>query len=210
MYAVNKTGGKQYRVQAGDLLVVEKLDGEPGAEVAFGDVLMLGDGEAITLGAPLFSGLDITIEDLSKIGWDFDIEAERKAVVDADALVFEFPLYWYSYPALLKKWVEEVLAHGFAYGTGGTALQGKDFFISSTTGGPEESYSHEGPQNHPISEFFFNFDQLATFTGMKKHEPIITYGCMYVPGLSTEEDKQKIVDNCKASAQKLIEELKKI
>ena len=112
--------------------------------------------------------------------------------------------------ALLKKWVEEVLAHGFAYGTGGTALQGKDFFISSTTGGPEESYSHEGPQNHPISEFFFNFDQLATFTGMKKHEPIITYGCMYVPGLSTEEDKQKIVDNCKASAQKLIEELKKI
>lgn len=156
------------------------------------------------------SGLDITIEDLSEIGWDLDIEAERKAVVDADALVFEFPLYWYSYPALLKKWVEEVLAHGFAYGTGGTALQGKDFFISSTTGGPEESYSHEGPQNHPISEFFFNFDQLATFTGMKKHEPIITYGCMYVPGLSTEEDKQKIVDNCKASAQKLIEELKKI
>ena len=64
------------------------------------------------------SGLDITIEDLSEIGWDFDIEAERKAVVDADALVFEFPLYWYSYPALLKKWVEEVLAHGFAYGTG--------------------------------------------------------------------------------------------
>ena len=38
MYAVIKTGGKQYRVQAGDLLVVEKLDGEPGAEVAFGDV----------------------------------------------------------------------------------------------------------------------------------------------------------------------------
>ena len=64
------------------------------------------------------SGLDITIEDLSEIGWDFDIEAERKAVVDADTLVFEFPLYWYSYPALLKKWVEEVLTHGFAYGTG--------------------------------------------------------------------------------------------
>ena len=82
------------------------------------------------------SGLDITIEDLSEIGWDFDIEAERKAVVDADTLVFEFPLYWYSYPALLKKWVEEVLAHGFAYGTGGTALQGKDFFISSTTRTP--------------------------------------------------------------------------
>jgi large subunit ribosomal protein L21 len=56
MYAVIKTGGKQYRVQAGDLLVVEKLDGEPGAEVAFGEVLMLGEGEAVTVGAPLVDG----------------------------------------------------------------------------------------------------------------------------------------------------------
>ena len=60
MYAVIKTGGKQYRVQAGDLLVVEKLDGEPGAEVAFGDVLMLGDGEAVTVGAPLVDGAKVS------------------------------------------------------------------------------------------------------------------------------------------------------
>ncbi|MBU4435327.1 MAG: 50S ribosomal protein L21 [bacterium] len=56
MYAVIKTGGKQYRVQAGDLLVVEKLDGEPGATVAFGEVLMLGEGEAVTVGAPMVDG----------------------------------------------------------------------------------------------------------------------------------------------------------
>jgi large subunit ribosomal protein L21 len=59
MYAVIKTGGKQYRVQPGDLLVVEKLDGEPGANVAFGEVLMLGDGEAVTLGAPLIDGASV-------------------------------------------------------------------------------------------------------------------------------------------------------
>lgn len=60
MYAVIKTGGKQYRVQAGDLLVVEKLDGEPGAEVAFGDVLLLGDGDAVTVGAPLVDGAKVS------------------------------------------------------------------------------------------------------------------------------------------------------
>src|ERR1700754_3134576 len=60
MYAVIKTGGKQYRVQPGDLLVVEKLDGEPGAAVAFGDVLMLGDGEAVTVGAPLVDGASVS------------------------------------------------------------------------------------------------------------------------------------------------------
>lgn len=59
MYAVIKTGGKQYRVQPGDLLVVEKLDGEPGANVAFGEVLMLGDGDAITVGAPVVEGASV-------------------------------------------------------------------------------------------------------------------------------------------------------
>jgi large subunit ribosomal protein L21 len=59
MYAVIKTGGKQYRVQPGDLLVVEKLAGEPGADVAFGEVLMLGEGEAVTLGAPTVDGASV-------------------------------------------------------------------------------------------------------------------------------------------------------
>jgi large subunit ribosomal protein L21 len=59
MYAVIKTGGKQYRVQPGDVMVVEKLDGEPGANVAFGDVLMLGDGDAITLGEPTVAGASV-------------------------------------------------------------------------------------------------------------------------------------------------------
>jgi large subunit ribosomal protein L21 len=59
MYAVIKTGGKQYRVQPGDLLVVEKLEGEPGANVAFGEVLMLGDGDAVTVGAPVVEGASV-------------------------------------------------------------------------------------------------------------------------------------------------------
>ena len=56
MYAVIKTGGKQYRVQAGDLLVVEKLDGDVGAEVAFKDVLLVGEGADVIVGAPLVDG----------------------------------------------------------------------------------------------------------------------------------------------------------
>jgi large subunit ribosomal protein L21 len=59
MYAVIKTGGKQYRVQPGDVLVVEKLVGDPGASVAFGDVLLLGDGDAVTVGAPTVAGASV-------------------------------------------------------------------------------------------------------------------------------------------------------
>jgi large subunit ribosomal protein L21 len=60
MYAVIKTGGKQYRVKAGDLMVVEKLGGEPGAEVAFDQVLMLGEGDAVVIGAPTVAGAAVT------------------------------------------------------------------------------------------------------------------------------------------------------
>ena len=60
MYAVIKTGGKQYRVQAGDLLVVEKLEGEPGSAVAFDQVLMIGEGADVTVGAPLVEGASVS------------------------------------------------------------------------------------------------------------------------------------------------------
>ncbi|MDC7676944.1 50S ribosomal protein L21 [Asticcacaulis machinosus] len=56
MYAVIKTGGKQYRVSAGDLLVVEKLEGEAGAEVRFEEILMIGDEAGAVVGAPLVDG----------------------------------------------------------------------------------------------------------------------------------------------------------
>ena len=60
MYAVIKTGGKQYRVKPGDVLVVEKLAGEPGAQVAFDQVLMVGAGEAVTVGAPVVEGASVS------------------------------------------------------------------------------------------------------------------------------------------------------
>jgi large subunit ribosomal protein L21 len=60
MYAVIKTGGKQYRVKAGDVLVVEKLDGDVGSEVSFGEVLMMGEGADVTIGAPAIDGASVT------------------------------------------------------------------------------------------------------------------------------------------------------
>jgi large subunit ribosomal protein L21 len=56
MYAVIKTGGKQYRVQPGDVLIVEKLDGDAGSEISFDQVLAMGEGADVTLGAPMIEG----------------------------------------------------------------------------------------------------------------------------------------------------------
>jgi large subunit ribosomal protein L21 len=56
MFAVIKTGGKQYRVAAGDKLKVEKLPGDVGSEVLLDQVLMVGEGAAVKVGAPLVAG----------------------------------------------------------------------------------------------------------------------------------------------------------
>ena len=62
MYAVVKTGGKQYRVSSGDRLRVEQLDAEPGHTVELDQVLMLGEGDDVTIGTPTVEGGKVTAE----------------------------------------------------------------------------------------------------------------------------------------------------
>jgi large subunit ribosomal protein L21 len=62
MFAVIKTGGKQYKVSEGDTIVIEKLDAEAGNDVTFDNVLMLGSGESVTVGAPLVVGATVSAE----------------------------------------------------------------------------------------------------------------------------------------------------
>ncbi len=59
MYAVVKTGGKQYKVQAGDTIRVEKIDAEEGGELSLDEVLMLADGENISVGTPTLEGASV-------------------------------------------------------------------------------------------------------------------------------------------------------
>ncbi|MCL4874699.1 50S ribosomal protein L21 [bacterium] len=66
MYAVIKTGGKQYRVSEGDVLNVEKLSGEPGARIELSDVLAVGEGESIKVGAPRVEGAVVVAEILTQ------------------------------------------------------------------------------------------------------------------------------------------------
>ena len=60
MYAVIKTGGKQYRVVAGEKIKVEQIPADVGAEITLGEVLMVGEGESVSIGAPLLAGAKVT------------------------------------------------------------------------------------------------------------------------------------------------------
>ncbi|MCF7673736.1 MAG: 50S ribosomal protein L21 [Akkermansiaceae bacterium] len=65
-YAVIKTGGKQYRVQQGDKLDVEKLDAEVDSEIQFNDVLLVGEGDSVKVGEPTVAGASVTAKVLSQ------------------------------------------------------------------------------------------------------------------------------------------------
>ena len=70
-----------------------------------------------------------------------DVEKEQQLLTEHDRIVFQFPLYWYSVPPLLKKWMDDVLTFDFAYGTHGDKLKGKDMQVIVSVGGRGKFYS---------------------------------------------------------------------
>ena len=64
MYAIIETGGKQYKVSEGDVIYIEKLDVEEGAEITFDKVLMAGEGDAVKVGTPVVEGAKVTAKAL--------------------------------------------------------------------------------------------------------------------------------------------------
>lgn len=73
-----------------------------------------------------------------------NVEAEQQRLLRADIIVLQYPLFWYSAPSLLERWMEETFRHGFSHGSTGDKLKGKKLVLSFTTGAPETMYGREG------------------------------------------------------------------
>jgi NAD(P)H dehydrogenase (quinone) len=104
-----------------------------------------------------------------------DIAAELEKLRWADAVIFQFPVWWFGFPAILKGWVDRVFAYKFAYGYkdagntyryGDGALEGKRALLSVTVGGPETDYGPRGI-NGPLEHLLFP----------------ITHGTLFFPGI---------------------------
>lgn len=104
-----------------------------------------------------------------------DIRAEQAKLMAADAVLFQFPLWWFGMPAIMKGWIERVFAYGLAYGYQGAGnthrygeggLAGKRAMLSVTTGGPADDYAARGI-NGQLEELLFP----------------ITHGTLFYPGM---------------------------
>ena len=105
-----------------------------------------------------------------------DVPREQAALAGKRLLVLLHPVHWYALPALAKLWLDEVLTHGWAYGDGGTALQGMDFWLVATTGGPAESYRPDGYNRFPFEAFLPPLAQTANLCGMRFLPPQVIHG----------------------------------
>lgn len=108
--------------------------------------------------------------------FSIDVEGEQEALAAAELLVWQHPIYWYTVPALLKLWWEKVLSHGWAYGTGGSALVGKRCLWVATTGGEDVTYDHEEMHAYPFSTYEPVVRQTARFCGMRWETPLTLHG----------------------------------
>lgn len=119
----------------------------------------------------------VELRDLYRLYPDFHIhvEAEQRALAAARLVVMLHPIYWYSMPALQKLWLDEVPRLGWAYGPGGTALHGKDFWLVASTGGGAEAYAPGGHNHHPITDFLLPYQQSARTCGMNWLKPQILH-----------------------------------
>lgn len=129
------------------------------------------------LAAALKALPDVDLGSLYDLYPDFDIDvvAEQKALEAAHLVVWMHPVYWYSVPALLKHWFDKVLAFGWAYGDGGTALRDKRCLWVPTTGGAEATYVPSGMHAHPFSTYVPVIEQTARFCGMRWEPPYVVH-----------------------------------
>ncbi|XP_073515361.1 NAD(P)H dehydrogenase [quinone] 1-like [Phyllobates terribilis] len=124
-----------------------------------------------------------------------DIKEEQKKVEKADLVIFQFPLYWFGMPALMKGWVERVLSIGFAYSYQTMYSEGpfknKKAMLSFTTGGPGSMSSASGI-NGDINVFLWPLQNgILNFCGFKVLEPQISFAVAHI----SQEARVEILKN---------------
>ncbi len=174
-------------------VAIRELEAE-GHEVRLSDLYAMGWKSEV--GRPDFPSLapDARLKVAAASGQAFaagaltgDVRAEQEKLIWADALILQFPLWWYSMPAILKGWVDRVYAYGFAYGVGEHSdrhwgdrfgegiLAGKRAMLIVTTGGWEEHYSARGI-NGPIDDLLFPINHgILFYPGFDVLPPFVAY-----------------------------------
>jgi glutathione-regulated potassium-efflux system ancillary protein KefG len=110
--------------------------------------------------------------------FDINVDVEQQRLLDHNVILFQFPVFWYSTPSILKEWQDLVLEHGFAYGSNGDKLAGKHMLLAVTGAGPADAYTDQGYQHYPLRTFLTPLEQTARLCSMHFTAPYVLYGAL--------------------------------
>lgn len=134
---------------------------------------------------------NVTVRDIYaiyKTAEAIDVEAEQQLLLEHNRLIFQFPLYWFSTPGLLKDWQDKVLTYGFAYGSEGDKLAGKEFKVVTTSGSPQYAYQSGAYAHFSLSELLKPLEAMVLFIRMVFTPALPVYGAHKI---TDEELSQK-------------------
>ncbi|MCO7260390.1 NAD(P)H-dependent oxidoreductase [Dickeya zeae] len=109
-----------------------------------------------------------------------NVEAEHTELENADRIVLQFPMQWYSTPPLLKQWLDDVLTFGWSHGGETQALRDKKFMLAVSLGGAESAYQPDGAAGHTVGEYLLSFETISSYLNMQYIKPFITGGSMNI------------------------------
>ncbi|PRY37485.1 NAD(P)H-dependent oxidoreductase [Umezawaea tangerina] len=113
----------------------------------------------------------VVLHDLAATTGDFDVDAEVRLLLEHELVVFQVPFHWYSVPALLKRWMDDVLIRCLVPATGGSLLRGRTLLVVTSTGGTAESYA----RRYPMAELLLPLESTAHKLGMDFATPLVLH-----------------------------------
>lgn len=117
---------------------------------------------------------------------EIDVQKEQSLLESVDKVILQFPFYWFNCPPFLKKWIDDVLVHGWAYGkNSGYKLAGKKFALAITAGIKEEDYTSSGRYDYTLEELTRPFEITFKYIKAAYKSLYAFYGEEHNP---TEED----------------------
>lgn len=107
------------------------------------------------------------LEEAAPLDKPLDVVSEQALLEQYERIIFQFPLYWYGAPAIFKRWLDEIMTFGWAYGAGGDKLKGKELGVAVSCGGAQTEFSLEGYQMYSLEEYMRQYEGVAAFVQMK-------------------------------------------
>ena len=117
---------------------------------------------------------------------NIDVAAEQALIEAHGSVIFQFPVYWFSSPPLLKQWFDSVFTHGWAFGSPATAFKGRKLGLAVSHGTPEADYSCTGKVGHTLTETLIPFENIARYIGAEYLPPFTFHALEFF----TEEERQ--------------------